>query len=81
MLVSHLDEYAKKYQHVKFEREEGILQITLHTDNHDLVWGVFLRTRSLDTASQILVAIRKVCVQGGREQLVDGANPRRHRPT
>ena len=39
MLVPHLDEYSKKYQHIKFHREDGILQVTMHTDNQDLVWG------------------------------------------
>ena len=39
MLVPQLDEYAKKYQHIKFDRHDGILQITLHTEQKDLVWG------------------------------------------
>ncbi len=39
MLVPQLDEYAKKYQHIKFHRENGILQVTMHTDNADLTWG------------------------------------------
>jgi enoyl-CoA hydratase/carnithine racemase len=39
MLVPQLDEYAKKYQHIKFDRQDGILQVTLHTERKDLVWG------------------------------------------
>lgn len=39
MIVPSLDEYSKKYEHIKFHREDGILQVTLHTDNSDLVWG------------------------------------------
>jgi enoyl-CoA hydratase/carnithine racemase len=39
MLIPTLDEYAKKYEHIKFHREDGILQITLHTDDQDLIWG------------------------------------------
>lgn len=39
MLIPTLDEYAKKYEHIKFHREDGILQITLHTDGQDLIWG------------------------------------------
>jgi enoyl-CoA hydratase/carnithine racemase len=39
MLVPHLDEYATKYQHIKFDRQDGILQVTLHTEHKDLVWG------------------------------------------
>ena len=33
MLVPRLEEYAKKYKHIKFHREDGILQINLHTDD------------------------------------------------
>jgi enoyl-CoA hydratase/carnithine racemase len=39
MLIPPLDEYAKKYEHVNFHREDGILQISMHTDNKDLIWG------------------------------------------
>lgn len=39
MLVPQLESYAKKYSNIKFQREDGILQITLHTDDSDLVWG------------------------------------------
>ncbi|TDJ64511.1 MAG: enoyl-CoA hydratase/isomerase family protein [Proteobacteria bacterium] len=39
MVVPQLEDYAKKYSHIKFHREDGILQITLHTDDSDLVWG------------------------------------------
>jgi len=39
MRVPTLDEYSKKYEHIKFQREDGILQITLHTNGSDLTWG------------------------------------------
>ncbi|MGD9600293.1 MAG: enoyl-CoA hydratase/isomerase family protein [Gammaproteobacteria bacterium] len=39
MLVPTLDEYAKKYQHIRFHREDGILQVTMHTGGGDLEWG------------------------------------------
>ena len=39
MLVPGLDEYSKKYEHIKFHREDGILQLTMHSDSKDLVWG------------------------------------------
>jgi hypothetical protein len=39
MILPTLEEYSKKYQHIKFHREDGILQLTLHSDNADLVWG------------------------------------------
>lgn len=39
MLVPTLASYEKKYQHAKFRRENGILEVTLHSDGSDLVWG------------------------------------------
>ena len=39
MVVPRLSDYEKKYQHVKFKREDGILQVTLHTDGADLIWA------------------------------------------
>mgnify|MGYP000955425964 CR=1 FL=1 len=39
MILPTLDEYSKKYQHIKFHREDGILQLTLHSEDQDLVWG------------------------------------------
>ena len=39
MQVPQLDEYAKKYENINFYREDGILQVSMHTDNSDLVWG------------------------------------------
>lgn len=39
MLVPQLDEYSKKYENIKFHREDGILQISMHSNNEDLVWG------------------------------------------
>jgi enoyl-CoA hydratase/carnithine racemase len=37
--MSTLDDYADKYQCVRFERRDGILQMTLHTDGNSLRWG------------------------------------------
>ena len=34
-----LDEYANKYQCVRMERRDGILQLTLHTNEGSLHWG------------------------------------------
>jgi hypothetical protein len=31
--------YAKKYQTIRMERRDGILQITFHTDGDTLQWG------------------------------------------
>lgn len=39
MKLPQLDEYAARYEHIKFRREDGILQVTFHTDDSDLVWG------------------------------------------
>ena len=38
--MSKLDDYEKKYRFIKFERREGILQMTLHTDGGPLRWGL-----------------------------------------
>lgn len=39
MVRPTLEEYASRYSHVKFDREDGVLEMTLHTDGDDLVWG------------------------------------------
>lgn len=31
--------YAQKYRHVRMRREDGILELTLHSDGESLVWG------------------------------------------
>src|SRR5205085_12468159 len=35
-----LADYANKYENDKFERWDGILQMTMHTNDADLVWGM-----------------------------------------
>lgn len=37
--MARLAEYAEKYRNVAFTREDGILQIRLHTDGGPLTWG------------------------------------------
>ena len=37
--MSKLEDYADKYQTVRFERRGGILQVTLHTEGQSLSWG------------------------------------------
>jgi enoyl-CoA hydratase/carnithine racemase len=39
MVVPTLNDYAKKYSHIEFERRNGILQVTLHSNGEDLIWG------------------------------------------
>lgn len=39
MQVPTLAEYSKKYSHIKFHREDEILQVTMHSDGKDLIWG------------------------------------------
>lgn len=34
-----LEEYEKKYRHVEFHRENGILEVTLHSNHQSLIWG------------------------------------------
>jgi enoyl-CoA hydratase/carnithine racemase len=33
------DEYATRYRHVHMRREDGVLELRLHTDDGPLVWG------------------------------------------
>ena len=37
--MATFDQYSGKYQSVRMERRNGILQITLHTDGDSLQWG------------------------------------------
>src|SRR5436190_19802789 len=37
--MSRLEDYANKYQTIRFERRGGILQMTLHTEGQSLRWG------------------------------------------
>ncbi len=37
--MSKLEDYANKYETVRFERRDGILQVSLHTDGGPLRWG------------------------------------------
>jgi enoyl-CoA hydratase/carnithine racemase len=36
--MSNFDEYSKKYKHVRMERRDGILQVTLHRDGGSVIW-------------------------------------------
>jgi enoyl-CoA hydratase/carnithine racemase len=38
-MPTKLDDYANKYQTVRMERRNGILQVTLHTEGQSLRWG------------------------------------------
>jgi len=37
-----LTEYQNKYRNIKFERRDGVLQMTLHTDGEPMQWGAAL---------------------------------------
>lgn len=37
--MSKFDDYKDKYDHVRMERRDGILQMTLHTDGGPLLWA------------------------------------------
>ena len=38
--MAKFEEYANKYQTVRMERRNGILQMTFHTDGGSLRWGL-----------------------------------------
>ena len=37
--MARLEDYANRFQYVKLERDDGILQMTLHSDGDTLQWG------------------------------------------
>ncbi|MDA1127726.1 MAG: enoyl-CoA hydratase/isomerase family protein [Chloroflexi bacterium] len=37
--MASLDQYADKYQNIRMERQQGILQMTFHTNDGPLQWG------------------------------------------
>jgi enoyl-CoA hydratase/carnithine racemase len=39
MTARTFETYRETYEHAKLERRDGILQVTLHTDGDELVWG------------------------------------------
>lgn len=39
MVEPNLEDYRSKYSHIDFQREDGILEMTLHTDGDSLIWG------------------------------------------
>ena len=38
--MATFDDYAERYRHIKMERRDGILQITLHSDGDSLRWSL-----------------------------------------
>jgi enoyl-CoA hydratase/carnithine racemase len=38
--MSELSEYATRYEAIRMERRDGILQVTLHTNGESLQWGL-----------------------------------------
>src|SRR5271166_3354957 len=38
-MAMKLEDYANKYKTIKFERRDGILQMTLHSQGKELKWG------------------------------------------
>ena len=38
-LAPQLSDYQDKYNHFKFRREDGILEVRMHSNDSDLVWG------------------------------------------
>ena len=38
--MTHFDSYANRYEHLRMERRDGILQVTLHSAGETLRWGL-----------------------------------------
>ena len=37
--MTRFEDYCDKYAHIRMKREDGILELTFHTDGGTLVWG------------------------------------------
>ncbi len=37
--MSHFDDYKDRFNFIKMERQDGILQMTLHSKDGELLWG------------------------------------------
>ncbi len=37
--MSRIEDYKDRFRYIKMEREDGILQMTLHSNNGELLWG------------------------------------------
>jgi len=51
--MSQLSDYADKFETIKLERHDGILQMTLHTDGGSLQWGPTIQTELVEAFTQI----------------------------
>lgn len=38
--MTQLSDYAHKFEHIKFQRERGIMEVTFHTEDGPLQWGL-----------------------------------------
>lgn len=43
-MTTQYDDYAKKFETIKFKREDGILEMTVHTNGDSLRWGPVAHT-------------------------------------
>lgn len=44
MKGTELGDYARKYEHARLQRHNGVLEVHLHSDGHELVWGYEAKT-------------------------------------
>jgi enoyl-CoA hydratase/carnithine racemase len=51
--VTSLEEYVDRYETVKLERRDGILQVTLHSDGGSLRWGATPQSEWIDAFAKI----------------------------
>ena len=38
--MARLEEYAERYDNIRMERSDGILQLTFHSEGDSLLWGL-----------------------------------------
>lgn len=70
-----LEDYANKYRTIKFERREGILQMTLHSQGKELKWGAIPHAECCDAFADIArdPENRAVILTGTGEAFCDDA--------
>lgn len=68
-----LQEIAGRYAHLRLEREDGILQVTLHSDGEDIVWDRQTHEEVGDCLGEVArdPANRIVILTGAGEAFID----------
>jgi enoyl-CoA hydratase/carnithine racemase len=76
------EEYHDRYETIRFELREGILQVTLHSGGDSLVWGERIHSELTDAFAQIAsdADVRAVILTGTGNAFCDGLDLESIRP-